>query len=125
MRRERFAWQLPTRCPTLQPGRQTLAINMAAYYDKPQPLGEVLRGLIDRLGLRKKIDEARVIEAWAEIAGPTINGVTDKAWVKSGTLYVRINSAAWRHELHLRRQAWRTRLNHHLDEELVREIVFC
>ncbi len=98
---------------------------MAAYYDKPQPLGEVLKGLIDRLGLRRKIDEARVIEAWAEIAGTTINGVTDKVWVKSGTLYVRINSAAWRHELHLRRQAWRTRLNHHLDEELVREIVFC
>ncbi len=98
---------------------------MAAYFDSPQPLGEVLRELIDRLGLRRKIDEARVIEAWAEIAGTTINGVTDKAWVKSGTLYVRINSAAWRHELHLRRQAWRTRLNHHLGEELVREIVFC
>ena len=98
---------------------------MAAYYDKPQPLGEVLQGLIDRMGLRKKIDEARIIEAWAAMAGPTINGVTDKAWVKSGRLYVRINSAAWRHELHLRRQAWRTRLNHHLDEDLVREIVFC
>ncbi len=98
---------------------------MAAYFDKPQPLGEVLQGLIHRLGLRRKMDEARIVEAWATIAGTTINGVTDKAWVKSGRLYVRINSAAWRHELHLRRQAWRTRLNQHLDEELVREIVFC
>jgi len=102
-----------------------LAINMAAYFDKPQPLGEVLQELIDQLGLRRKIDEARVVEAWATIAGTTINGVTDKAWVKNGTLYIRVTSAAWRHELHLRRQAWRTRLNHHLDEELVREIVFC
>ncbi len=98
---------------------------MAAYFDKPQPLGEVLQGLIDRLGLRQKMDQARIVEAWATIAGTTINGVTDKAWVKSGRLYVRINSAAWRHELHLRRQAWRTRLNHHLGDDLVREIVFC
>ena len=98
---------------------------MAAYFDNPQPLGEVLRELIDRLGLRQKMDQARIVEAWATIAGTTINGVTDKAWVKNGTLYVRINSAAWRHELHLRRQAWRTRLNHHLGDELVREMVFC
>ncbi len=98
---------------------------MAAYFDKPQPLGEVLQGLIDRLGLRQKMDQARIVEAWATMAGTTINGVTDKAWVKNGTLYVRITSAAWRHELHLRRQAWRTRLNHHLGDDLVREIVFC
>ena len=98
---------------------------MAAYYDKPQALGEVLQGLIDRLGLRQKIDEARIVEAWATIAGTTINGVTDKAWFKSGRLFVRINSAAWRHELHLRRQAWRTRLNQQLEQNLVRESVFC
>ena len=98
---------------------------MAAYSNKPQPLGDVLKGLIDRLGLRTRIDEARIVEAWAIIAGATINGVTDKAWVKNGRLYVRIHSAAWRHELHLRRQGWRARLNHHLGDELVREIVFC
>ncbi len=98
---------------------------MAAYSNKPQPLGDVMQALIDRMGLRKKIDEARIIEAWAAMAGATINGVTDKAWVKRGRLYVRITSAAWRHELHLRRQAWRTRLNHQLGDELVQEIVFC
>lgn len=95
-----------------------------AFRNKPQPLGDVLQGLIDQMGLRRKIDEARVIETWAALAGPTINGVTDKAWVRGGTLYVHLNSAAWRHELHLRRQAWRTRLNDHLGEPLVREIVF-
>ena len=98
---------------------------MAAQSSNPQPLGEVLRDLIDRLGLRRKMDEARVVEAWAMVAGVTINGVTDKAWVKGGRLYVRITSAAWRHELHLRRQAWRTRLNQHLGDDLVQEIVFC
>ena len=98
---------------------------MAAYSNKPQPLGDVMQALIDRMGLRKKIDEARIIEAWATLAGVTINGVTDKVWFKGGRLYVRVTSAAWRHELHLRRQAWRARLNQNLGDELVREIVFC
>ncbi|MFQ5570635.1 MAG: DUF721 domain-containing protein [Rhodothermales bacterium] len=95
-----------------------------AFHNKPQPLGDVLQALIDRMGLRHKIDEARIIEAWAVVAGPQINSVTDTAWVKSGTLYVKITSAAWRHELHLRRQAWRQRLNKHLGAELVKELIF-
>lgn len=95
-----------------------------AYSDPPRSLGDVLQELIDQMGLRRKLDAARVVEAWAMVAGPQINGVTDSAWVKGGTLYVRITSAAWRHELHLRRHAWRDRLNQHLNANLVEEIVF-
>ncbi|MDX1545388.1 MAG: DUF721 domain-containing protein [Rhodothermales bacterium] len=97
---------------------------MSFYSNKPQPLGAVLQEWIDRMGLRSKIDAARVVEAWAVVAGRQVNAVTDAAWVKGGTLYVRITSAAWRHELHLRRHAWRDRLNEQLGQELVREIVF-
>lgn len=95
-----------------------------SYFSKPQPLGSVLEDLIDRMGLRRKLEAARIVEAWAVVAGPQINGVTDAAWVKGGRLYVRITSAAWRHELHLRRHAWRDRLNDHLGARLVEEIVF-
>lgn len=93
-------------------------------HDSPQRLGNVLEEVIDRLGLRRKLDEARVVEAWAVIAGPQINGVTRTAWVKGATLYVKITSAAWRQELHLRRRQWRERLNEELGEALVDEIVF-
>lgn len=98
---------------------------MAAYSNSPQSLGTVLKELIEQMGLRRKMDEARIVEAWAELAGPTINGVTDKAWVRNHALYVRIVSAAWRHELHLRRHAWLARLNQHLGEDLVQQIIFC
>ena len=98
---------------------------MAAFGNTPHRLGDVLQGLIDQMGLRRKMNEARVVEAWAILAGPTINGVTDKAWVRGDKLYVKITSAAWRHELHLRRQAWRARLNQHLEEELVADLIFC
>ena len=95
-----------------------------ARYRAPQPLGHLIHGVIDDLGIKRRLDEARMIEGWAIVAGPQINGVTESAWVKGNLLYVKIHSAAWRHELHLHRNAWRNRLNKHLGQALVREIIF-
>lgn len=90
-----------------------------------QHIGTALRLVIDRLGLRQGIDEARIVEAWSVIAGPQINSVTDQSWVKSGTLYVRLTSAIWRQELHLRHSEWLGRLNRELGSEAVKAIRFC
>lgn len=92
--------------------------------NRPQPLGKVLEEVIDQLGLQDKIDEARVIETWAAVAGTDINSVTESVWMKGSTLYVKITSAAWRQELHMGRRQWRQRLNDELEAELVDEIVF-
>ncbi|WP_258096528.1 DUF721 domain-containing protein [Salinibacter sp. 10B] len=100
-----------------------LGLAMAAQ-DSPQPLGDVLKEVIDQLGLQEKIDEARVVETWATIAGKDINGVTESVWMKGSTLYVKITSAAWRQELHMNRRQWRQRLNGALDTDPVDEIVF-
>lgn len=93
-------------------------------HDGPQSLGDVLQRVIDRMGLRTRINEARIIETWAALAGPQINGVTDSVWMKGNTLFVKVTSAAWRQELHMRRREWRRRLNEELDEELINEVVF-
>ena len=92
--------------------------------NRPQPLGEIMQELIDEMGLKPRIDGARVVEAWAFVAGTKINSLTQKAWFRSGKLYVKISSATWRHELHLRRREWLRRLNKELGEEIVEEIVF-
>jgi predicted nucleic acid-binding Zn ribbon protein len=92
--------------------------------NRPQPLGDVLEEVIEQLGLQDKMDEARVIETWAAVAGPDVNGVTESVWMNGATLYVKITSATWRQELHMNRGRWRERLNDELDAELVDEIVF-
>lgn len=92
--------------------------------DGPRPLGEVLKEVIDELGVQEEIDEARVIETWASVAGTKINSVTESAWMKGSTLYVKITSAAWRQELHMNRRQWRERLNGALESDLVDEIIF-
>lgn len=95
-----------------------------AYSNSPQSLGTVMRDLIDRLGYREKIDEVRAVETWAHLAGPQINAMTEKVWVRDGTLFVKIRSASWRHQLHLQRRAWCERLNAELEREVIGEIVF-
>jgi len=95
-----------------------------ASSNSPRRLGDVLQEVIERLDVGDEIDEARVIDTWAAVAGNDINSVTESAWLKGSTLYVKITSAAWRQELHMNRRKWRDRLNGALDAELVEEIVF-
>ncbi len=83
-----------------------------------------MEAVIEKMGIRRELDRARVVEAWTMIAGPRIDGVTQAAWVRGATLYVKVSSSTWRHELHLRRGAWRDRLNDELGQPLVDEIVF-
>lgn len=92
--------------------------------EAPKPLGEVLKTVIDQMGLRPRLNRAQVVEAWAALAGPQINGVTTAAWVSGRTLYVKVRSAAWRQELHMRRRQWLRRLNDELGRDLIDEIVF-
>ena len=92
--------------------------------DRPRPLGDVIKEVIDQLDVQGKIDEARVVETWATLAGEQINGVTESVWMKGSTLYVKITSAAWRQELHMNRRQWREQLNGAFDTDPVDEIVF-
>jgi len=92
--------------------------------NRPRRLGDVLKEVIDRLDVKKEMDEARVVDTWTSIADTQINSATESVWMKESRLFVKITSAAWRQELHMNRRKWRKRLNEALGEDLVDEIVF-
>jgi predicted nucleic acid-binding Zn ribbon protein len=94
------------------------------FTHSPQALTDLLSSVIKNMGIQRKLDEVRTVETWAALAGPQINGITHSVWVRGDKLYVKITSAAWRHELHLRRREWLDQLNEQLGAELVREIIF-
>ncbi len=89
-----------------------------------RPLGDVLEALIDRLNMRPRLDEAKVVNTWRRLVGPAVCDVMDGAWVQGRTLFVRITSAACRQDMHLDRSRWRDRLNERLGAERIQEIVF-
>jgi predicted nucleic acid-binding Zn ribbon protein len=90
----------------------------------PRPISDLLDQVVSGLGIKGSLDEARAIEAWAELSGPSIISVTDSVWMRRGKLYVKVTSSTWRQELHLQRQDWRDRINSHVGADLVKEVVF-
>lgn len=92
--------------------------------NSPQHLGKVLQEVIDAMGMRRGIDEARAVEGWAALAGPEVNAVTRRAWIEGQTLCVQITSSARRHQLHMQRSELRRQLNEALGADLIQEIRF-
>lgn len=90
----------------------------------PQHIGSVLADLVERLGIGPRLQEAKAVEAWAELAGPAIIAVTDSVRVRSGRMVVKITSPTWRYELSLQRNEWRDRVNDYVGKEVVREVIF-
>ena len=91
---------------------------------QPVRLGDALNDAIKQLGIRRKLDEARVLEAWHLIAVGAISEVTESVWIDREKLIVKLSSAVWRQELHLQRAAWLKRLRKEAGTNLIKEIVF-
>ena len=91
---------------------------------KPKSLGDAIDEAIGKMGIQRKLDEARVLEAWKEIAGGPIQEVTEAVWIDREKLIVKVSTAVWRQELHLQRGAWLKRLQAAAGSKAVKEIIF-
>jgi predicted nucleic acid-binding Zn ribbon protein len=87
------------------------------------PVGPVVRQLLTSLGLDRRLEEYRAVEAWPEIVGPAIAAQTRAVTVREGVLFVDVASNVWMQELGLLRDGIAARLNARLGAPLVRKIV--
>lgn len=90
----------------------------------PRRLGDVLKDLVDRLGIRQELNDAEIVEAWATIAGPEVNAYTDSAWMSGRKLFVKVSSPVRRQQLHMNRSSLRNEVNLELGSNVIEEIVF-
>ena len=68
----------------------------------PSPLADALASYLRRAGLVKRIEQAGIVEQWAELVGPQIAAVTaPESVTPDGVLRVRVATAAWANELSL------------------------
>jgi predicted nucleic acid-binding Zn ribbon protein len=79
---------------------------------EPTPLAEALTSYFKQAGLTKRVQQAGIIEEWAELVGPQIAAVTSPESVTpDGILRVRVATAAWANELSLMSPRILARLN--------------
>lgn len=89
-----------------------------------QTLGTLLRQYIDNNQVvKEKIMENRVINAWTNILGNGVATATRKISLRSGTLYIQLNSSVIRNELLLSKQQIITRLNQEVRENVVQDLI--
>jgi predicted nucleic acid-binding Zn ribbon protein len=79
---------------------------------KPTPLADALTSYFKQSGITKRVQQAGIIEQWAELVGPQIAAVTSPESVTpDGVLRVRVASAPWANELSLMAPKILARLN--------------
>ena len=78
----------------------------------PSPLAEALTSYLKQSGFSKRLQQAGIIEQWAELVGPQIAAVTaPESVTPDGVLRVRVATAAWANELSLMTPRILARLN--------------
>jgi predicted nucleic acid-binding Zn ribbon protein len=69
---------------------------------KPQPLGELLGGVLREAGIAERVEQASVVPEWASLVGPQIAAVTEPLLITAdGTLFVAVRTNSWMTELSL------------------------
>ena len=78
----------------------------------PIPLSEALTSYFRQAGITKRVQQAGIVEEWAELVGPQIAAVTaPESVTPDGVLRVRVATAAWANELSLMSPKILARLN--------------
>ncbi len=67
--------------------------------DRWQSAGDLLPKLMQRLGLRERLHETEVIDAWSKIVGDFIAAHSAPVALREGILYVRVLQPALHYEL--------------------------
>lgn len=92
-------------------------------YD-PQPVGDVLRSLLEETSLQSRMDELKAVSLWPSIVGEELAGLCRKPVVKKGVMQVGVPNASLRNELHMNRSRLREIINRTLGKDIITEIKF-
>jgi len=77
-------------------------MEVALKRDAAAGLGDALEAYLKRRGLKRRLDQASVVEQWPGLVGPQIARVTVAEGVsEDGVLFVRVATAAWMQELQM------------------------
>jgi len=98
-----------------KPGRKT---------EKPSFLGDILSGYLNQPGLRSKMREQRILDAWDRVVGKAIAEVTQPARVRNRILQIRVINSVWMQELQFHKPFMIQKLNEFLGDAAVQDLRF-
>ncbi len=92
--------------------------------DRSERVGPILDGLLDRLGIRREVQDQGLLQEWEGLVGEEIARVARPTALSKGVLFVEVDSSAWLNELNLLRPQLLERINEGQEAPPVRKVVF-
>ena len=87
--------------------------------------GDVLQGVVNKLGLDRRRSEAEVFKAWDHLVDPTVALHAKPVGLRNGTLFIAVDSSVWLDEIvRYRRREIVTRLQQAFGRDLVAKVSF-
>ncbi len=91
---------------------------------KSEPLDFVLQRFMRSSGLETPLNQYRLIQSWAKVAGTSVQEKTTELYIRNQTLYVRLSSSSLRANLMMGRSRLTTLLNREVKATVITDIVF-
>ncbi|MFC7525899.1 DUF721 domain-containing protein [Parapedobacter sp. GCM10030251] len=84
---------------------------------------EAIEKMLDVYKLRRKFDETALISAWPQLMGNAIANRTKQLYIRDKKLFVKVESSVIKHELLLMRSQIIGRMNEHVGQVVIEELV--
>jgi len=84
---------------------------------------EAVEKMLEVYKLRRKFDETSLISAWPELMGQAIANRTKQLYIRDKKLFVRVESSVIKNELLLMRTQIIGRLNEHVGQAVIEDLV--
>lgn len=91
---------------------------------KAEPIGKLIQQFLRQESLESPLNEQRLLDAWAQVLGPTIDSYTQEKFIRNQVLYVHLTSAALRQELMMGRELLVRNLNKQVGATVITNIIF-
>ena len=87
-------------------------------------ISEIVRETCREEGLETPLNEYRLIQAWGQLLGSSVQNYTKGLFIKNQILYVTLTSSVLRQELMMNRRTLVHRLNEHVKAQVITNIIF-
>ncbi len=91
---------------------------------KPSALGEILRIQCSRMGLNRRINEQRLLGAWAEAVGEGVAERTQPMRIEKGVLFLKVTNSVWMQQLQFMKEFILKKLHEKTGIDLVQDLRF-
>jgi len=100
------------------------SIETRTRFNKTVCLKSEIDNFMNYIGLDSKMQEMQILNIWSACVGEAIAKYSAPQEIRKNKLFVRVENAAWRYELSLKKSEIIEKLNQNLKKKLIRDIIF-